>query len=118
MLVSPPLSGVSVTGRRQQDRLASRFSSASIYVGQSFRIAARDHFTTAARRASLPVLSRAIAHSLPVVSTKARRAAWRDLVLSDRPLVVEKRSLHFALRAPVETTGNGICASLLALRED
>jgi len=42
----------------------------------------------------------------PVVSTGASRseAEWRDLLSANSRLLVEKRSLHSALRAPVETT--------------
>jgi hypothetical protein len=42
--------------------------------------------------------------SFSVVSTEARRAERRDLTLRNKLLIVETRSLHSALRAPVETT--------------
>jgi hypothetical protein len=42
----------------------------------------------------------------PVVSTGAERseAKWRDLLSTKSRQIVERRSLHSALRAPVETT--------------
>src|SRR6478672_12941518 len=45
--------------------------------------------------------------SQPVVSTGASRseAKWRDLISTPSCLFAERRSLRFALRAPVETTG-------------
>jgi len=36
---------------------------------------------------------------------RAKRAAVEGPSLDDRQLAKERRSLHFALRAPVETTG-------------
>src|SRR5262245_5967106 len=41
----------------------------------------------------------------PVVPTKARRAAWRDLASTKTAFVVGRRFLHAALRALVGTTG-------------
>jgi len=48
---------------------------------------------------------KAIAYGqFPVVPTKARRAAWRDLLPATKVVLVEARSLHAALRALVGTT--------------
>jgi len=45
--------------------------------------------------------------SIPVISTGAERseAKWRDLLSTHSRQFVERRSLHSALRATVETTG-------------
>src|SRR5262245_25065615 len=51
----------------------------------------------------------------PVVPTKARRAAWRDLLPTTKAAFVEARSLHAALRALVGTTGNRPYANALRL---
>jgi len=42
--------------------------------------------------------------AIPVVSTEGRQARVERPSLHDKPLIVERRSLHSALRAPVETT--------------
>src|SRR5262245_66156034 len=48
----------------------------------------------------------------PVVPTKARRAAWRNLLPTTTAVFVEARSLHAALRALVGTTGK-LCSDLI-----
>jgi hypothetical protein len=61
-----------------------------------------------------PVIRRAIAYGLLRRLDQGPKGRAERLFLYDRPLIVEKRSLRYALRAPVETTG---MAYAIALRD-